>query len=456
MDVQIIRDHFADCADVQILESKQGMTIVYVSGLASVERIYELMISGSLERLPAKSLKNIDEIESAVFNGELIVIDSKNGTMRSFITSNLPQRNPEESVSETTIKGARDGFTESIETNIALIRKRIRTKALKCEMFTLGQRSRTKTALLYMADVADAQIIDEARRRLSAITLDVVVGNAPIEAALSDETTALTPLIDATGRPDYAAESINAGRFFVLIDGSSVGIVAPSTFFSLIKSAEDAYFSAPIVNVQRALRLLGWIMTVYFPGFLIALTTYHFEQIPMPLLATLTANRMGLPLSLPLEGFAALILFELFKEAGSKLPKSVGPTVTTVGGLILSTAAIEAGITSPTVMLAVALSVIAGYTLVNPTLSAIVPIIRMFVFIMGAILGMYGFFMAVCLITAMQSGNHSFGVPYMSPLSPPNKSDLRKGIFKPFAVNNPKRPKNLNTQDQTKRPEEPE
>ena len=454
MDSESLHQHFADCADVQILETSQGMAIVYVSGLASVERIYELILSGSLGQLPAKSLKSIDEIETSIFNGELVVVHPENGVIQSFVTSNLPQRTPEDAVTETTIKGARDGFTESIETNIALIRKRIRTSAFKCEMFTLGKRSRTKVALLYMGDVANAQIIEEARHRLSTITLDIVIGNAAIESALSDQTKSFAPLVDTTGRPDYAAENINAGRFFVLIDGSSIGIIAPTSLFVLLKSAEDSYFSRPIVNMQRAIRILGWLITVYLPGLLIALTTYHFDQIPMPLLATLIANRTGLPLSLPLEAFTALVLYELFKEAGTKLPKTIGPMVTVVGGLILSTAAIDAGLTSPTVMLSVAVAVVTGYTLVNTTLSFIVPIVRMFVFIMSALLGMFGFFMALCLITAVLSSKQSFGVPYLSPISPADKSDLFKGIFKPYAANNTTRPKNLNTQDQTKRPED--
>lgn len=454
MDRQYLQEYFANCADVQILETSQGMIILYVSGLANIERIYELIISNSLERLPAKSVKYIMEIETAIFNGELIVVDPKQGVIQSFITSNSPQRKPEEAVTETTIKGARDGFTESIETNIALIRKRIRTSTFKCEMFKIGKRFQTKVALLYFEDVANAELIEEARHRLSNIELDVVIGNTTIEEALSDKTHSLAPIIDTTGRPDYAAECLNAGRFFVLIDGSSIGIIAPTSLISLIRSPEDAYFTAPIVNMQRVLRICGGLLSIFLPGLLIALTTYHFEQIPMPLLATLTANRMGLPLSLPLEGFLALVLFELFKEAGIKLPKTVGPTVTVVGGLILSTATIEAGLTSPTVMLAMAVSVISGYTLINTTISSVVPIIRMVVFILSSLLGMFGFFISGYLIVALLASLQSFGVPYLSPISPPIKSDILKGVFKPFTINNPTRPKNLQTQDETKRPED--
>nr|WP_239565966.1 spore germination protein [Paenibacillus sacheonensis] len=425
--------------------------------MSNREQINELSLSGKdVWRQHPVTLTSAwkSQLSSLVFNGDLLLFDSEAACCYVQYVADPPQRSPEESVTETSSKGARDGFTESLAINVALIRKRLLTPTLKVESFTIGVRSQTQVCLLYIQDIANKGAVDEARARLRKIQLDALITSSQLEEALSDKSLCVVPLIDNTGRPDFASEYLTGGRFAILLDGSPLAIIAPITLTSLVKSPEDGYYRSIISSFQRIIRLFGWYLALFLPGFYVALTGFNFEQIPLPLLATIATNRIGLPTSVPFEALAVLVLFELFKEAGLRLPKSVGPTVTVVGGIIVGDAAIRAGITSPTVTVVAATTVIAGYTLVNPTLSGVVSIIRILILIVSSILGMFGFFMAVFFVVAYLSDLKSFGVPYLSPLSPPSWADITGALLKKPADRIRKRAQNLHLQDDTRMKDE--
>ncbi|NBD24787.1 spore germination protein [Paenibacillus glycinis] len=447
-----IRTLFEGCGDV-VLEPYGSFLFVFCQGMSNREQINEIGARGAdaWRQHPltlTSQWKN--ELASHAFNGNLLLFDRETACCYLHYVSDPPQRDPEESVTETSSKGARDGFTESVTTNVALIRKRLGTTTLKVESFTIGVRSQTAISLLYIQDIANRGAVDEARARLRKIDIDALITSSQLEEAISDRTMTVLPLIDNTGRPDFAAEYLIGGRFVILLDGSPLAIIAPVTLTSLLKSPEDGYYRSIISSFQRILRLFGCQLALFLPGFYIALLGFNFEQVPLPLLATIATNRIGLPTSLPLEAISVLIIFELFKEAGLRLPKSVGPTVTVVGGIIVGDAAIRAGITSPTVTVVAATTVIAGYTLVNPTLSAVVSIVRILVMLICSILGMFGFFMSIFLIVAYLSDLRSFGIPYLSPLAPPSWADIVGALFKKPANKMTKRSQNLHLQDDTR------
>ncbi|AZN41655.1 spore germination protein [Paenibacillus albus] len=451
-----IRLLFEDCGDV-IIEKKDDFLFLFCQGMANREQINEISICGAeIWRQHPVTLTSLwkNELASYVFNGNLLLYDLESACFYTHYVADPPQRTTEESVTETSAKGARDGFTESISTNLALIRKRLGTPTLKVESFTIGVRSQTAIKLLYIQDIANKATIDEARARLRKIQIDALITSSQLEEAISDKSYTVLPLIDNTGRPDFAAECLISGRFVILLDNSPLAIIAPITLTSLIKSPEDGYFRSVISSFQRLMRFGGWYLALFLPGFYIALIGFNFEQVPLPLLATIATNRIGLPLSLPFETITVLVLFELFKEAGQRLPKSVGPTVTVVGGIIVGDAAIRAGITSPAVTVVAATTVIAGYTLVNPTLSGIVSIVRIGIMIISSILGMFGFFMSIFFVVAYLADLKSFGIPYLSPIAPPSWKDLTGALLKKPANNMRKRPQNLHLQDDTKMKDE--
>jgi Na+-transporting methylmalonyl-CoA/oxaloacetate decarboxylase, beta subunit len=371
----------------------------------------------------------IDRLVTAVFSGNLVIFFDRSRTVIQIGMSKPPGRMPDESSTEISIKGPRDGFTEQLQTNIALIRKRLKTTSLAIEHYEIGRRTKTSLALLYMTDITNNEIVKEARHRIQSIDVDGLVSSQELETALSDHTYSLFPLINYIGRPDFAVECLLRGRFVITIDGNPMVLIAPANITSLIKSPEDDHSPFAYVSLERLLRITGLVIALLLPGFWVAVTAFNLDQIPFPLLATITMSRLGLPISGPVDIFLMLGMFELFREAGMRLPKAVGQTVAVVGGLIVGDAAISAGLTSPTTLVVTAVTSVSTFTLVNQSLSGTVSIIRFFVLTLSSLFGMLGFFVAMYLIVVYMSSLTSFGVSFLAPLSPISFKDYAKGII---------------------------
>ncbi|MEC0201465.1 spore germination protein [Paenibacillus lautus] len=395
------------------------------------------------------------DVVKLLFEGRLILFFSTEKCFYSIDIAARPNRQPEESNTEVAIKGARDAFTEDIITNVALVRKRLRTATLHNEQMVIGDRSQTRVALLYISDIIRPEVINDAKDRLQGIKVDALVTSGQLEEALSDSTLSLFPQMDYIGRPDFVVECLLRGRFVILVDGSPMALIAPCNLMELLKTPEDSYFPYYFVIFERILRLLGLFLAIMLPGFWIALTSYNMDQLPFLLLATVTVSRFGLPLSSPMEILLMLGMFELFREAGVRLPKAVGQTIAVLGGLIIGDAAIRAGLTSPTMLVVSATTAVATFTLVNQTLSGTVSIIRLYVLIWSSLLGMLGFFIGILSLIAYLSVLESFGLPYLAPVSPLTIKDLMNSLLKkPWAFNK-KRPQMLQTIDDTSEEREP-
>lgn len=390
------------------------------------------------------------EIDQLLFMGHALLYYPLQECFYSANISNVPHRNPEESNSEISVKGSRDGFTEELQMNVALIRKRLRTSSLHNEQFIIGKRSQTKVSLLYMADITRQEIVEEARGRLNGIHVDALVSSGQLEDGISDSSYSLFPLLDYIGRPDYAVECLMRGRFIILVEGSPTAIIGPCNLTEMLKTPEDVYLPYHFVAFQRLLRFIGLFLSIFLPGFWIALTAYDVDQLPFPLLATVAMSRTGLPFSTAIEVFLMMILFELFREAGIRLPKAVGQTIAVVGGLIVGESAIRAGLTSPTILVITATTAVATFTLVNQSLSGTVSLFRIYVLVWASLLGMFGFFISLMSIVAYLSMLESFGVSYLAPVSPLTWKDLVPAFLaRPFIALK-RRPQMLNTKDSTR------
>ncbi|MCU6710322.1 spore germination protein [Paenibacillus sp. J5C_2022] len=367
---------------------------------------------------------NASHLYARLFAGSVILVFSDREGFFEHNIAHQPGRNPEESTMELSLKGPRDGFVESLTINIALVRMRLRTPNLYVENFKIGTESNTEVALLYMANGASSSTIDEARRRLEAIDISVLHGAGELEERLADRSYALFPLIDYIGRPDYVVHALMKGRFAILVDGSPAALIGPGNMMLLIKSPEDAHLPFYYVSIERLLRVVGLMFSIFLPGFWIALSSFNTDQVPFTLLATITISRIGLPLSATMEMFLMLLLFELFREAGVRLPRPVGQTVSVVGGLIIGDAAIRAGATSPTMLVAAAVTAVSTFTLVNQSLAGAVSLFRLLVLICASVLGMYGFFIGMLGMFLYLCSLESFGHPYMEPVAPIRFKDV--------------------------------
>ena len=472
MDGEAIKTLFEQCSDVVFSTLQFGnheVTLVYCVGLISNDMLYktvplrldeffrnplEEMINNSIHLLQLPSLQVIENNEKAekeVFSGKLLLIFNKSDIVYSVDISDRPQRNPEETSIEVSVKGPRDNFIEDIVVNQALIRKRLRTTSLICEPFEVGKRTKTKVSLLFMKDIADPTIITQIRTKIMHMDLDGLHSGTQLGELINDNPYSIFPRHTYTGRPDFAVQSLLNGRFVVLIDGVSYAYLAPVNLFFLLKSSEDMEANYLYGGFERLIRVVGISVAVFLPAFWVALTTFHQNQIPFSLLATVIESRKGVPLPSSLEAILMLLLFEVFREAGLRLPIAVGQTLSVIGGLIIGDAAIRAGLTSPAMLVVIAGSTIATFTLVNQTLAGIVSLFRILIILLVSILGFFGFFVSVFILGTMVARVNSFGVPYLQIALNFSLKNILKAIIKLPEQKDTKRPSSINPIDPTKK-----
>lgn len=450
---ELLTHLFGSSSDIKrismtLAESEITVQLIYCLGMCDIQKIEQIIIP-ELKKIQEKILQS-DELDienkvpfymipletnelrssmiETVMGGDLLLIFKPSDRLFSVPSAQPPKRQPEEPNTEVSSRGPRDGFIEESVTNIALIRKRLKTDQLAVEQFTLGTETATPVHLLYLKDTIKSNVLLEIKTKLSNIQVKGLVSNSQLEESLTGFS--LFPLLSYTGRPDFAVNSLLHGKFVIITEGSPTVIIAPVSFTFLLNSSEDSYMINIFVAFTRCLRLCGVLLSLFLPGLWIALITYHQEQIPFTLLATLVNSRQGVPLPAPLESFVMLILFEIFREAGMRLPSSFGQTLSVVGGLIIGQATISAGIASPGTIVVIAISVLATFTLVNQSLVSVVGLIRVFVLFISGLLGLFGTLTSLLVIILYLVNLRSFGTSYLTPLSPQHFKDMYKILFR--------------------------
>jgi len=473
-----LRDLFAGSDDVQIQIYRFGAhdasteaMLIYSEGLCDsslilksvipdlnrlgranrLHRLQQFQRYGPLPLVEFDKGVSDEHIMDAVYQGELVLFFPETNALYKLNVSNRPERAPEESSTEISIKGPKDGFIEDVTTNIALIRKRIRSNTLCVETSIIGRRTRTKVGLLYIRDIISPDLLSEVRDRLNKIDVDGIYSISQLEEALSDVKYSLFPLLDFTGRPDYAVNGLLAGRFILVVDGNPLILIGPATFDLVMKSPEDIHFHFLYVSFVRLIRVLSFWLAVLLPGFWVSLTAFHQDQIPFRFMATIAVARLGLPLSAQMEMFLLLVLLEIFREAGVRLPNTIGQTLTVVGGFIIGDASIRAGLVSPSVVVVGSITAVTGATLVNQSLGTAVSVIRLIIFLISSVIGMYGLILSIIVLLFYMSRLRSFGVPYTSPLSPFVLKDIIKAYMRVPWSKMVSRPNLLGTTDSDRR-----
>ncbi|MBD2861163.1 spore germination protein [Paenibacillus oceani] len=448
---------FALCGDVKIdtLElpgagdgRHTAVQLVYCESLCDVYHLNRLVIPSLFDLFRSRPIPDFIELERhvklrivrvddpsdeeaivrRVFRGELLLWFESFGALCTIDISDIPARNTEEPNTEVSIKGPKDGFTEELTLNLGLIRKRLKSNKLAADYYRFGSETETQVALLYMNNRINSDVLSEIRSKLGGLNLPELISSTQLEETLSGFS--LFPQFAYTGRPDYAVNSLLHGRFVLLVEGSPTASIAPVTLTYIMNVSEDAHTANLFVTFTRLMRMLGLLFSLFLPGFWIALMSYHQDQIPFSLLATLVISRQGVPLPVPLEAFVMLLLFELFREAGMRLPSAFGQTLSVVGGLIIGQAAISAGITAPGTIVIVAISVMATFTLVNQQIVGMVSILRGVILLVSGLLGLFGFLFCLLAMALYLVNLKSFGVYYMEPLAPPDARDIWKVLFR--------------------------
>ncbi|WP_368668765.1 spore germination protein [Sporosarcina sp. 6E9] len=407
-------------------------------------------------QLHIPSLKKIEEkkdIGSLVYTGNVLIYFEDDGLLISSDIVKKPNRNPEDTNLNAPVRGPRDNFIEDISINIALIRKRIPTNSFCVEKFQIGRRSQTTVALLYFDDIASKKTLASIQKQLNSIDTDVVVsGDLLMESV--NKSAKLFPRTDYTGRADHAVQSLAIGRFVILVDGVAYAMITPVNLFTLLKTTEDNETPVLYGSFERLLRIVGMTIGIGLPAFWLALTTYHQDQLPHLLLATVVQSNTGLPLPSVLEMLIMIFMFELFREAGLRLPTALGGTIGVVGGLIIGDAAIRAGITSPAMIVIIATSMIATSTVVNQSVLTAVSILRLFYILLTSFFGMFGFLISVFCTVLYLSNIRIFGVPYMNINADLSWKTIKETLFRLPSSQYKERPNMLNPTDKTRRKED--
>lgn len=360
-----------------------------------------------------KEVKTKETMFADIYCGKLLILFNEFNYLFSTNIAHRPQRTPEETATEITIKGPRDNFIEDISVNVALIRKRLRTNSLHVRNFQVGKRSLTEVSLLYMEEIASLDMVEDLSKKIRNIDVDgIYSGNQFME--LIERSSPLFPRHHYSGRPDFAVQCLLKGRMIIIIDGISYGIILPINSFLLIKTAEDSENTSAFSSFERILRIAGVFTATLLPGFWVAITTYHQDQIPLILLATVVESRRGIPFPTALEAILMLLLFELFKEAGLRMPSAAGGTLSVLGALIIGDAAIRAGLTSPAMLVIIAGSSIAAFTFVNHSLIGAVSIARLFCILLSSFFGLFGFLFSLHFLIIAVSNIRILGVPFFN------------------------------------------
>jgi spore germination protein KA len=443
-----LKDYFSGLSDLYFVEIQHDEPILsfycegmidhtqyndYYHGVMKVIKGQDTGTSDQDAMPPIIHIESLSILVEKVFSGFLLFYKEGDSHFCGVNIAKIPQRTPEESTTEVSIKGPKDSFTEELNVNISLIRKRLKTEHLYNESFTIGLETQTKVSLLYLNNKVNQEMIKEVRSRLETFQTEGIVSSGQLEQWLSDRSFTLFPLFDYITRPDFVVECMLRGRFIIIVNGSPSVLIGPINLFELIKSPEDVHYPYFYVAFQRLIRLTALMIAMFLPGFWIAISSVNIDQLPFPLLATVVIAREGLPFPYALEAIFILGLFELLKEAGVRMPKALGQTISIVGGLIIGDAAIRAGLASPALIVVIALSAVATYTLVNQSLTGTVSILRIYCLVISAFLGVYGFFIAVFSVLIYLCHLESFKLSYLEPISSLNfKEYLSALLVDPF------------------------
>jgi spore germination protein KA len=400
--------------------------------------------------LPFNQIKKIEDYKQVVsninFGGCAIFID---GVEYAYMadTKKWEHRGVDAPKSETVIRGPQEAFNEQIRSNTALLRKILKDKDLMIQSFSIGKRSNTPCAVLYIKDIANDSLVKEVLKRVKSIKVDYIFDSGELEQLLEDNTFLAAPQIFATERPDKVAMMLSQGNIAVILDGSPYVLVMPATITEFLHTTEDSNIRFPYVNFIRVIRMIGISIALLLPGFYIAITNYHQEMIQTNLLFAIEAAREDVPFPSIIEILIMEFSFELIREAGIRVPGAIGSTIGIVGGLILGQAAVTANLVSPIMIIVVAITALGSFTVPSFSMSFSIRIIRFAYIILGAIAGFLGLALGLVVNLMLLASSKSFGVPFLAPFAPVTKSKYADKLTRKPMWKQEDRPDYLNTKD---------
>ncbi len=392
-----------------------------------------------------KTVTEIKEAANEVLNGStVILIDGKAGGFAADVKK-FDVRAIAEPPTELAIRGPRNGFIESIKTNLSLVRRYLKTTALKIETTEIGKYSSTTVAIMSIDGITDPSLVKKIKNKLENVKIDGIPDSSYVSKILYERKNSLFKQVGSTERPDVLIERMLEGRIGILVDGSPFALTLPYLLIEDFQTAEDYYISHYRANLVRALRVLAIFLSVFLPGLFVAAQLFHLQLIPLNFLLTIVNSIKGIPLSPSLEMFFLLLIFEILNETSIRMPKYVGMALAVVGALVLGETAVNAGLVSTPAVLIMAMSGISIYTV--PELTETTSILRFIVLLIAGSIGGYGIVLTEAFLTCYLCASENYGVPYVAPYSPLIPNDLQDGIYMSDVTSMPFRPQALNSKN---------
>ena len=381
------------------------------NGLGILERLMEEAIAVS----EVKKVTEVADICDGIFWGDTILLMEGNDFALQATTKKFPNRGVSKAETEVVVQGPKDAFMEVMAFNIVLTRRRIRDPKLKLKRKKAGNRTKADIALMYMEDLVRPELLRKIEQQLDNMTLDGILDSGSLEQLLEQRQYSPFPQLQMTERPDKTASALLEGRVVLLMDNTPYAILLPATWNTFFQAAEDYYERWEIMSFIRLIRFGAAFLAVALPGVYIAFSVYHPELLPTALALKIASTRANIPFSVIGEVLIMELAFELLREAGIRLPSPVSSTIGIVGGIIIGSAAVEAGIVSPAVVIVSALTGICTFVIPNVSIVSALRISKYLVILSAAVLGLFGVWAALLLLLGHLAGLTSYGIPYLYP-----------------------------------------
>lgn len=395
-----------------------------------------------------KTESGIQAAANDVLSGNAAVfIDGKNKAI-SVDLKKFEVRAISEPPTGLAVRGPRNGFTESIKSNLSLVRRYLKSTDLKVETTEKGKYTGTSIAIMYIDGIAKPEIAEKVRKKIDKINIDGIPDSSYVAKLLNERKTSLFKQVGSTERPDVLIERMLEGRIGIIVDGSPFALTLPYLLIEDFQAAEDYYISQYRANLVRSLRVVAMIFSIFLPAVFVAAQLFHLQIIPLNFLLTIVNGIKEIPFSPSLEMFFVLLIFELLNETSVRMPKYVGMALAVVGALVLGETAVNAGIVSTPAILIMALSGISIYAI--PEIVETTSVLRFIYLLVAGSLGGYGLIVLTAFLILYLASADNYGAPYLAPYSPVLLNDFQDGLYMNNVIGMTKRPLSLGAKNKTR------